>query len=125
MVIFVVLTGTFVVMAYRIAKTVRRESAIFLEFKQPKTLGWLVFLFPCGPVIYFVLSYRAGFIGLILMALCFLPGCIAAKKRISAFDRAGTDRVNRAKSAAVQAFEMSIVGFVYTASIFVLYMFTA
>lgn len=114
----IVLFITFTVMAFRVAKAVRNESAIFVEFNQPKTIGWLALLFPLGPIIYLALVYRVGWLpAIVLMAACYLPGFFSAKRRIFVFDRAGTDRVDKAKEAAVQAYGTSIAGLVYTAVI--------
>ena len=105
-------------MAFRVGKSVRNESSIFIEFEQPRTIGWLAFLFPLGPIIYLFLVYRVGWLpSIVLMAACYLPTLISAKKRISVFDRAGTDRVNKAKEAAFQAYGTSIAGLIYTAVI--------
>lgn len=114
----IVLFITFAVMAFRVAKSVRNESAIFIEFEQPRTIGWLAFLFPLGPIVYFALVYRIGWLpSIVLMAACYLPSLISARKRIAVFERAGTDRVNKAKDASFQAYGTSIAGLVYTAVI--------
>lgn len=114
----IVLFIVFAVMAFRVAKSVRNESAIFIEFEQPRTIGWLALLFPLGPIIYLSLVYRVGWLpSIALMAACYFPSLISARKRISVFDCAGTDRVNKAKEAAFQAYGTSIAGLVYTAVI--------
>lgn len=105
----------FSVMGFRIATAVRRESDIFTEFNQPRTIGWLSLLFPLGPIIYITTAYRFGWlVAITLMVACYLPVFLSAKNRIRVFDRAGTDRVNKAKEAAMQAYGTSIAGLIYT-----------
>lgn len=117
----IIIFVTFSVMAFRIAKSVRNESAIFIEFEQPKIIGWLVLLFPLGPIVYLTLLYRVGWLpSLLLMTICYLPSFLVSKKCISVFDCAGTDGVDKAKDAAMQAYGTSIAGLVYTAVILVI-----
>lgn len=108
-------TIVFATMAYRIAVTVRRESAILREFGQAKSLAFLALLFPLGPFIYLVSVYRLGWIiAVVAAAACYVPSLIVAKRQLHVFDRAGTDRVRAAQSAATQALGTAIGGLVYT-----------
>lgn len=108
-------TIVFTTMAFRIAKTVRRESTILREFGQSRSLAFLVFLFPLGPLIYLLTVYRLGWIvAIVAAAACYVPSLIVAKRQLSSFDRAGTDRVKAAQSAATQALGTAIGGLVYT-----------
>ena len=104
----------FAFMAFRILRTVRQESAIFREFEQSQSFAWLALLFPLGPIVYLLTIFRSGWlVAIVLMVSCYLPSLIAAKKRISFFERAGTDRVRNAENAAAQAFGAAIGGIVY------------
>jgi|SRR5882762_1602942 Ca2+/Na+ antiporter len=106
----------FGVMAVRVARIVRTESAIFLEFKQSRSIAALVFLFPLGPPVFFLATFRLGWlIAIVLATACYLPGLLVARRRVAAFERAGTDRVHQAKSAASQAFGTALIGLVYVA----------
>ena len=103
----------FVSMAYRIVTKVRRESAIFAEFKQSIALGYAALLFPLGPVFMLLFGARAPLIGIFLCAACYVPGLVLARRATRVFDRAGTDRVKTAKGAAWEAFATSIGGMAY------------
>jgi hypothetical protein len=110
-----VLLVFFGVMAARIAHLVWRETAIYREFNQSRSLGYLVFLFPVGPILALTTTFRLGWlVALVLVLGCYLPGFIAARRHLSFFERAGTDRVKSAESAASQAYGTAIVGFIYT-----------
>ena len=105
----------FGVMAARIARLVWREAAIYREFNQSRALGYLVLLFPLGPILALTTALRLGWlVALVLVLGCYLPGFIAARRHLSFFERAGTDRVKSAESAATQAYGTAIVGFIYT-----------
>ena len=104
----------FGVMAFQVAKAVKREKEIFIEFNQSTLIGWFSLLFPLGPIVYLTTVYRLGWApAIILMILCYLPALIASKKIISALETAGTDRVNNAKNAATKSFGTSIAGLLY------------
>ncbi len=110
-----VLLVFFSVMAARIARLVWREAAIYREFNQSLSLGYLVLLFPLGPILALTTTLRLGWlVALVLVLGCYLPGFIAARRHLSFFERAGTDRVKSAESAASQAYGTAIVGFIYT-----------
>ena len=109
---FIMFTG----MAYRIVATVRRESAIFAEFKQSAAVGYSSLLFPLGPVIMLLVGARSPLIGILLCAACYVPGLILARRTATAFDRAGTDRVKSADGAAWQALGTAIAGLAYAAA---------
>lgn len=110
-----VLLVFFGVMAVRIARLVWREAAIYREFNQSLSLGYLVLLFPLGPILALTTTLRLGWlVALVLVLGCYLPAFIAARRRLSFFERAGTDRVKSAESAASQAYGTAIVGFIYT-----------
>jgi len=112
---FIIFAG----MTYRIVGTVRRESAIFAEFKQSTAVGYSALLFPLGPVIMLFVGARAPLIAIILCAACYAPGLVLARRATSGFDRAGTDRVQAASGAASQAFGTAIAGLAYTAAVLV------
>ena len=84
---FIIFTG----MTYRIVASVKREAAIFAEFKQSKALAYGALLFPLGT--------RVG----------------AGSSSHRRFDVAGTDRVKAANSAAWEAFGTAITGLAYAA----------
>jgi len=116
MVLDITLFIVFIVMAVRIARIVRAESPIFLEFKQSRSIAALVFLFPIGPLVLNLGTFRLGWlVAIVLAAACYLPGLLVARERIAAFERAGTDRVHPAKNAASQAFGTALVGLIYVA----------
>src|SRR5262245_13711650 len=120
MVVDIALFIVFVAMAVRIARTVHAESAIFREFNQSRSIAALVFLFPLGPLVLLLGTSRLGWlVAVVLATACYLPALVAARRRVAAFDRAGTDRVHPAKNAASQAFGTALVGLLYVALVLV------
>lgn len=116
-IIFIVFFG---VMAIRVAVAVVQESRIFREFNQSRSLALVVLLFPLGPIVYLASVFRLGWvIAVIAAAACYLPGLVIARQRLSAFERAGTDRVRKARNAATQAFGTAIAGLLYSAIVLV------
>lgn len=104
----------FCIMAFHIAKTARRETPIFREFNQSGALVFLVLLYPLGPVIYITTVYRLGWlVALLATVACYLPALFVARKHLSVFERAGTDRVKGAQSASSQAYGTAIIGLIY------------
>ena len=116
----IVAFAIFAGMTFRIVGTVRRESAIFLEFGQSTAVGYWALLFPLGPMIMLFIGTRAPLIGILLCAACYVPGLVLARKVTKVFDAAGTDRVKSADGAAWEAFGTAIVGLVYAAVVLVL-----
>jgi hypothetical protein len=116
----------FGVMAVRIARIVHAESAVFLEFKQSRSIAALVFLFPLGPLVLFMGTFRLGWlVAIVLATACYLPGLVVARRRVAAFERAGTDRVHPAKSAASQAFGTALAGLMYVAVVLLFFLVRA
>ena len=111
-----VLFIAFGVMAIRIARAVHAESAIFREFKQSRSIGALVFLFPLGPLVLLIGSFRLGWlVAGVLATACYVPALLVAKRRLAVFERAGTDRVHSARTAVSQAFGTALAGLLYVA----------
>ena len=106
----------FCVMAYRIATTIHRETPIFREFNQPKTLAFTVMLFPFGPIVLLIgvarLPFPLAFLG---AAACYLPALLIARRVGGALEKAGTDRVREAQAAISNAFGTALAGLIYVA----------
>ena len=108
-------------MAVRITRNVMQESAIFEEFNQSKSLIAVVILFPLAPVALLGLTSKLGWGPAVIVAsACYLPAMVISRRQLKVFDRSGTDRTNRAKSAATQAFGTALVGLIYVALYLVL-----
>jgi hypothetical protein len=99
--------------AYRTFMTVRRESSILSEFGLSTTLAYTALLFPLGPVVLLLAAARVPIVGVALCAACYIPSLVLARKITATFDRAGTDRVKVASSAAWVALGTAIAGLVY------------
>jgi hypothetical protein len=112
---FIIFSG----MAYRIVVAVRRESAIFAEFKQSTALAYTALLFPLGPVVMLLIGIRAPLIGISVCAACYIPSLVLARRLAVGFDRAGTDRIKGASAAAWEAFGTAIAGLAYAAIVLV------
>ena len=109
----------FVVLTHQVASAVRRESDIFLEFKQSRLLAVAALLFPFGPFVWFIIP-RLGmpfWVGSVGMFLCYVPAIVLARRASNAFDTAGTDRVKRAQEATSKAKLAALLGFIYMAII--------
>jgi hypothetical protein len=116
----------FGVMAVRIARAVHAEATIFLEFKQSRSIAALVFLFPLGPIVLLLGTFRLGWlVAVVLAAACYVPGLVVARRRLAAFERAGTDRVHPARSAVTQAFGTALAGLLYVAVVLCFYVVRA
>jgi hypothetical protein len=126
MVLDIALFIVFVVMTVRIVRVVLAESAIFREFNQSRSIGFFVLLFPLGPLVLLLATFRLGWlVAIVLATACYVPGLVVSSKRIAAFDRAGTDRVHPAKKAVSQAFGTALVGLLYVAVVLVLFIVRA
>ena len=111
----VALSILFIVMAYRIATGVMRQSAVFAEFNQSRALGVLALLFPLGPVALLILGARLPEVAFVVAAACYVPGFLVARAHRLAFERAGTDRVQGAITVSTQAFGTALVGLLLVA----------
>ena len=100
---------------YRVLVAVRRESAIFAEFKQSTALAYTSLLFPVGPIAMLLIGLRAPLAGIAVCAACYLPSPVLGRRLMVVFDRAGTDRVRTANAAAWEAFGAAIAGLAYAA----------
>ena len=113
---FIVFAG----IAYRTFVGLKRESAIFAEFKQSTALAYTALLFPLGPVVMLTIGLRAPLIAIPVCAACYVPSLVLARRLTAHFDRAGTDRVKGANAAAWEAFGAAIAGLGYAALAFTL-----
>jgi hypothetical protein len=98
----VILIMALIGIAIDTTRTVRRNRALFAEFKQTTAVQWLVWLYPLPLVIpifdpslvtYLVFPLPLGI-------LLFLPAITVATVNRRHFERAGTDRADRAQQAA-------------------------
>ena len=112
----IVLIIIFSYMAFNIVRAVRKEAKIYREFNQSQSISWLSLLFPLGPIVYLTTVNIFGWLpAIIFTIICYLPALFIARKRISFFDCAGTDKVKKAKNAASQTFIAATTGIVYSA----------
>ena len=106
-------------LAYRVVTSVRRESAIFVEFGQTTAVAYTALLFPLGPLLMLLVGIRAPIPAIVLCAACYVPSLVLARRASARFERAGTDRVRNASAAVSEAFGAAIAGLVYAALILV------
>lgn len=110
----IILFIVFLVVAVRVALSVRRESLIFEEFESPKSLLWFVLLLPLAPVVLLLLPHQAGWIpAAILATACCLPALLTARRCIAVFETSGTARSDAALKSAQTAFGASLAGLIY------------
>jgi hypothetical protein len=106
----------FGVMAYRTIQAVRNEAQILAEFKQSQAVALLAVLFPLGPLVLFVAAVVMPFpLAFVVAAFCYLPALIVSRQQLRILETAGTDRVQKARAAATQAFGTALVGLIYVA----------
>jgi len=97
-------------------RTVQRNRGIFAEFGQTTAVKWLVWLYPLPlaiPIISLSLARYLVF-PLPLGILFFLPAIAVAAVNRRHFERAGTDRADRAQRAAdrvVMSGVLAAIGF--------------
>ena len=97
-----VLLVALIVVAYNTQKAVRRERKTFAEFEQTTAIEWLVWLFPLPLAISILVPPLAPHLlfPIPLGVLFFVPATLVAALNRRRFERAGTDRVDRAQRAA-------------------------
>lgn len=104
----------FIIVAIRVAASVRAESAIFDEFALDKSLALLVLLFPIGPIALLTLPHRVGWLpAAVVAAACYIPALVNSRELVAAFDCSGTDRTEPALKSAHEAFGAALVGILY------------
>lgn len=102
------------VAAVRSANTLRRAGALFTEFEAPRTVIPLIYLFPLGPLVYFLLSPILGWLLALPCSLaCYLPALLALKKVRLIFERSGTDRTQGVQNALGVVFITGLGGLAY------------
>jgi hypothetical protein len=109
----------FVCVAVSVVSTVRSESAIFLEFKAPRSLALAVMLLPFSPLILLFAAplSLSGWAAAILSSGCCIPSVVLASRAKQAFETAGTSRVERAQSATSMVSLAGMLGLIYVAVI--------
>jgi hypothetical protein len=106
----------FGVMAYRTIRMVRQEANILAEFRQSQVVALLALLFPLGPLVLFFATLLMPFpLAFVIAAFCYLPALIVARQQSRILETAGTDRVQKVRDAASQAFGTALVGLIYVA----------
>jgi hypothetical protein len=82
-------------------RAVHRERNVFAEFEQTTAIKWLVWLYPLPLAIsLFIPSSRHSLFLIPFGILFYLPGIAVAAINRRRFERAGTDRADRAQRAA-------------------------
>jgi len=95
-----------------------KESKIFVEFGQSRSLALLALFLPFGPIALLALPIRFGWIpATIVAALCYFPTLILSKKQHNIFECSGLDKTNRAQNVAGKAFWVSVFGLLYVSFI--------
>nr|BAF45178.1 hypothetical protein [uncultured bacterium] len=118
---FIVIFVTLLVIAVRVIRAIIIQSEIFDEFGQSKALLFLVPLYPVGPLL---MSFGAAYLPVVfvnmLVACCYTPGLVVAKRQNSVFERAGTSRGRDAKEAVMSAFSGALIGIISLSALMVL-----
>lgn len=112
---------TLLVIALKASKAIRTQSAIFTEFEQSNVLALLVFLYPAGPIIKILGgAYFPAVMVFGLTTICYIPALVIARKQISVFQVAGTDRVRTSKDALTSVVSGAFIGLIYLSVVLVL-----
>ena len=114
--LILVVTVVFGVIALRVARSVLKDAAVYREFQQTKSLALVVFLYPLGPPLLFAGPARVGWLLSVLVAIgCYLPGLFISMRNRRAFERAGWDRAVSALHSTSVASATAVGGLVYVA----------
>lgn len=101
-------------MALRISKILQSEAITLEIYEVPRTMQFLVFLFPAGPVLLLHGTVYVPFsLGALGALLCYLPTMLLARKQAHRLQTAGTDRVARAENAISEALGVALAGVVF------------
>jgi hypothetical protein len=97
-----------------VALAVRREAAIFDEFKQGKGLAAVVFLLPLGQAALLFLPYQLGLLPAVVVVLAADTTVLfVARGRVKVFSHSGTDRTKAALNVAYQACGVALIAMAY------------
>ena len=114
MLLDLILFIVFLIVGVRVALSVRRESAIFDEFKGPISLFWLVLLVPLSPIVLMIAPIQFGWLSAaILASACCIPALVQSRRSISVFETSGTARSDTALKSSHTAFGLSLAGLIY------------
>jgi hypothetical protein len=100
------------VVSWNLARALLRQSAVLAEFGQSRSLVYAVALFPLGPAML-LFSPALGIAGLVIALGCFVPALVIARGHERVLQRAGTDRVNPARTAIERTFGAALGGIIY------------
>jgi hypothetical protein len=101
----IILLIALIAVATDTVRAVHRERKMFAEFGQTTAIEWLVWLYPLPLAIPILIPPLARYLlfPIPFGVLFFLPAIVVATLNRRRFERAGTDRVDRAQRAADHA----------------------
>ena len=101
--------------AVRSANMLRREKALFAEFRVPTHAIPLIYLFPLGPLTFLSVSAFTASLPLACLASVAIlaPGVLAVRTATSMLERAGTSRTNQVEEALSVSFISGVGGIAY------------
>ncbi|MFK5893907.1 MAG: hypothetical protein QM504_11865 [Pseudomonadota bacterium] len=109
----IILFITLLYIAYKSSKTINNESEILKEFSISKALSFLVYIYPAGPILVIFSAVVPQVILYPIVAACYLPQLILAKKQSIILERAGTNRVKELEKGLTLAIIGAIIGLAY------------
>jgi len=109
----IVIFITLLVISYKASGSIRKNSEILKELDQSNILSILVFIYPVGPLLLFTGSFIPVMVLYPLVAACFVPQLVIARKQINALSCTGTDRADEAKEALSFASLGAMIGLIY------------
>ena len=110
----------FTVVSCKLAPALLRQSAVLAEFGQSRSLVFAVATFTLGPVLLLLSPATGLAVAMPLALACYVPALVIARGQERVLQRAGTDRVNPARTAIEQTFGAALIGLVYIVVAFVL-----
>jgi len=111
---------TLLIITYKSSKSLSDSSEIFKEFNVSRVLSVLVFIYPLGPLLLIFGSMQPHILLYLLVAACFLPQLVIARKQINALNLLGTNRVKGATDALSLAWLGAIIGLIYLAVVLIM-----
>lgn len=103
-------------LGFRAFVGLRKESTVRKEFGYIRSLDWLTFLYPLGPIMLLVgQAFIPRLFLLVFVAIFYSCALFMASRQRNLLECSGTDRVRNALAATSSASLGALVGLVYVA----------
>ena len=111
---------TLLYIAYKASKSLNKEPEILNEFGISKILSLLVYIYPLGPILLIFGAVIPQIFLYPIVAGCYLPQLILAKKQSLILESVGTNRVKELENGISLAIIGAIIGLIYLGFIIII-----